>query len=89
MTDEQKAVFEAVSRGRLIFPFRGEREHLLDQAKAGPLASFEKARLEKIEAAYAKVRNQDERFHSAMVAGDIEGAGRIAEEALKTLESLA
>lgn len=85
MTDEQAKVFEALSRGRLIFPYQNELDALQDQD--GPLTSDESSRLSALEGLYAKVKVKDEWFHSAMLAGDIDGAGRVAQEALALMES--
>ena len=89
MTDDQARTFEALARGRLIFPFRGELAELRAESKRGPLTSDEAARLKDLSAAFDKVKVKDQWFHSAMLAGDIEAAAKAAEEALAILEEVA
>ena len=88
MTDNQARVFVSLSRGRLIFPFREEADHLRALSKSGPLTSDESERLSALEEGYRKVKAKDQGFHSAMESGNIESAGRIAEEALSICKDL-
>ena len=87
MTDEQTKVFEAVSRGRLIFPFQDEMDALSDID--GELTDDEDSRLAELSDAFDKIKIKDEWFHSAMEGGDVDTAARVAGEALKICEDLA
>lgn len=89
MTDQQARVFEALARGRLIFPFRDELRGLRDLAKSGPLTSDEQGRLTALDGAYQKIKAKDEWFHSAMLAGDQASAAKVAQDALAILKEVA
>lgn len=89
MTDGQAKVFEALSRGRLIFPFKEERSELRARAAAGPLIDDEAVRLADLDSAFEDIKAKDQWFHSAMQSGDIEAAGKVAAEALDVLQELA
>ena len=89
MTDEQARVFSSLSRGRLIFPFREEADRLRSLAKSGPLTSDESERLAALEDGYKRVKVKDQGFHASMESGNLEAAGRIAEEALAICKDLA
>ena len=89
MTDMQAIVFEALAKGRLIFPFKDELFKLRKWAAQGPLTEAEIARLNTLEAAYERVKSKDKWFHSAMQSGDTEGARQYAEEALAICRDLA
>ena len=88
MSDQEAAVFEAISRGRLIFPFRDELSALKKQAQAGPLTDDEQERLSELQGAFQIILTKDKWFHSAMVAGDTDTALKVAEEALKVCQEL-
>ena len=89
MTPEQDAVFSALARGRLIFPFREELSELREMAKEGPLTDSESQRLIDLEGAFQTMIVKDKWFHSAIEGGDTETARKIAEEALKVCQELA
>lgn len=86
MTDQENVVLEAVTRGRLIVPFREELLALRDEAKAGPLTGPEKSRLEILESAHEQVEGMDGAFHHAMEGGDYASAERIALQMLAVAE---
>ena len=89
MTPEQDLVFSALSRGRLIFPFRGELKALRKQSEIGPLIGGESERLAALSKAFDEIKVKDKWFHSAMEGGDTDTAARVAGEALKICEDLA
>ena len=86
MTDQEAVVFEALARGRLIFPFKQEMSDL--RAMEGPLTDDESDRLADLSDAFEKIKVKDKWFHSAMEGGDTETAGKVAGEALAILEEL-
>lgn len=89
MTDPQAIVFEALARGRLIFPFKDELRELRSRAKSGPLIDAEQARMEELESAFERVKAKDAWFHAAMQSGDHEGARQVAEQALEICQEVA
>ena len=89
MTQEQDAVFSALARGRLIFPFKAERSALRATAKRRSLIDDEAERLSDLDGAFQTMLVKDKWFHSAMQAGDTETARRVAEEALAVCQELA
>lgn len=89
MTDTQAVVFEALSRGRLVFPFRDEMAALRKTREAGPLTDDESERLRVLEGAFERIKAKDQWFHSAMQAGDIEAARHVAEAALAIMKEVA
>ncbi len=89
MTEDSANVLEALTRGRLIFPFMEEMNALRDEAKAGPLLGSEKGRLAEIEAAYKEFAVHDEKFHAAYVSGNLDAAQMHAEMALRVVAGLA
>lgn len=89
MTDPEAMVFEALARGRLIFPFKDELKALRDTAANGPLTDSENERMAELVGAFEQVKIKDKWFHSAMEGGDTETARRVAEEALEICEQVA
>lgn len=89
MTDTENVVLEAVTRGRLICPFREELLALREEAAAGPLTGPEKERLEVLERAYKQVEGLDDAFHKAMEAEDYNAAERVARDMLAVAEVVA
>ena len=89
MTDPEAMVFEALGRGRLIFPFKDELAELRARAKAGPLIDSEAERLSELEGAFQIMLVKDKWFNSAMQGGDLEAACKVAEEALAVCQELA
>lgn len=88
MTDKQAIVFEALSRGRLIFPYRDEMADLRAQRDRGPLTDMEDERLRALEGAYERIKAKDAWFHSAMESGDTEAARQVADSALAILKEI-
>lgn len=86
MTDTEQVVLEAVTRGRLVVPFREELLALREEAQAGPLTGPEQARLEVLERAYAQVAGLDAAFHNAMELGDYTAADKVARQMLAVAE---
>ena len=86
MNDDDAEVMEALTRGRLIFPFMEEMEGL---RAAGPLTAPEKVRLERLDKAYSYMKTCDEKFNAAYEAGNLEDAQAAAEKALGEMEVLA
>ena len=89
MTPEQNLVFQSLSRGRLIFPFRAEMKSLRAVAARRELIDAESERLAELEDGLKAMVVKDEWFHSAMEGGDVDTAARVAGEALKICEDLA
>lgn len=89
MTDPEAMVFEALARGRLIFPFKDELATLRKEFAAGPLTDAEAERKLALEGAFQTLLVKDKWFHSAMEGGDIDTARHIADEALKVCQELA
>lgn len=89
MTDNENVVLEAVTRGRLICPFREELIALRDEAAAGPLTGPETQRLAVLERAYEQVEGLDGAFHTAMEAEDYTAAERVARDMLAVAEVVA
>ena len=89
MTDQEASVLAAIARGRLIYPFLEEMRGLQELATKTELASYETARLKALEQNFAKIKTKDEWFHSAMASGNIEAAGRVAEEVLAIIKEVA
>ncbi len=89
MTDPEAMVFEALSRGRLIFPFKDELSALRKHAANGELTDAETERKLALEGAFETLLVKDKWFHSAMEGGDTEAARKVAEEALQVLQDLA
>lgn len=86
MNDDDAEVMEALTRGRLIFPFLEEMEGL---RAAGPLTVPEKARLGDLESAYSYMQTCDKKFNAAYERGDLEEALEAASKALGEMENLA
>ena len=89
MTDESAEVLEALTRGRLIFPFLEEMNALRDEASAGPLLMDEKARLGELEKVFAEFEKHDKAFNAAYEAGHLELAQGHAQQALDLAQTLA
>lgn len=88
MTDMEAKVFESLSRGRLMFPFKDELAALRKKSQAGPLIDSEAERMTDLQGAFEVIKVKDRWFHSAMEGGDTIGAQKIAEEALAVLQEL-
>jgi hypothetical protein len=86
MSDVDDVVLEAVSRGRLIFPFMEELEAL--RKTVGGLTEMEQARLARLEAAFEQVRGLDAAFHAAMAEQDLVTAEDIARRVLAVAEAV-
>ncbi len=81
-------VFEALARGRLIFPFKDELAALRKHAASGDLTDAEAQRKLELEGGFQTLLVKDKWFHSAMEGGDTEAARKVAEEALQVCREL-
>lgn len=88
MDADQMQVFEALWRGRLIFPFQDELAGLREEDGSGGLTTDEQGRREVLEGAYKRVKEKDEVFHKAMVTGNDAQALTAAEEALVIIQEI-
>lgn len=89
MTEESDEVLEALTRGRLIFPFMEEMVALQGEAKQGPLLANEKVRLGKIEATFIEFQKHDNGFNAAYESGDLDKALEHGQMGLAVAEDLA
>jgi len=87
MDEGQTLAFEALSRGRLIFPFQEEIESL--RSVRGDNTAAEVERLSRLEQGRSKIEAKDKLFNEAMRGGDLVSAERFAKEAVRIAEDLA